>query len=182
MMGYDDGARRFLLSNCEIPITINCDNRQSAIAQIALMDESGIILLIVQINNPHTNAGAAETRAIASAVAAAQNNSKIRGEPGLPALSEMTIPCIGIIGTQPYFYKVPVMDMLSRCIAAGTGIPTQVLKCPVITGSWSISEGMENAEFRFKALQYYESFKKSAEQCWSDMLGRGQQPAALQLA
>jgi len=173
IMSYDEGPRTFLLANCKLPFVMSYNSSLSASAQMVLMDESGLILLVVQTNSPYTEPSTAEARAIASAIAAYQNNNRIRAELGLCALDEMTIPCIAILGTHSYFYKVPVTRSLNDSAATGTPCgQTEVLRCSVVTGSWSVNEGLENVAYRLKALQYYESFKDLAQECWSHILER----------
>ena len=81
----------------------------------------------------------------------------------------MTIPCIGMIGTRPIFYLVPVTRELSEAVATVQYLPTPtvVKSCAVATESCSISEGMESVDFRQVALRHFAAFRTLAEAHWS---------------
>ena len=76
----------------------------------------------------------------------------------------MTIPCVVMVGTRPFFYKVPVTRQLWECV---TMVITQYLPPTVVTrcsppARRRASEDMEVPDYRraaLAALQYYDVFR-----------------------
>ncbi|KAM6489739.1 hypothetical protein JOM56_014762 [Amanita muscaria] len=75
-----------------------------------------MILLVVEVDKNLSNP---EPQVIAKAIATFQHNNRKRVGLGLPTFDIMTIPCITMVGTRPFFYKVPVTMQLSDCVANG---------------------------------------------------------------
>ncbi|KAG2053052.1 hypothetical protein BDR06DRAFT_886653 [Suillus hirtellus] len=96
---------------------------------------------------------------IAEAISAFQHNNHIRQSMGLPALVQMTLPCITMVGTCPAFYLVPVTDVLNNAVLNGTYPLSRTrvrrYKCEVV----GVNGGMESSAYRTRALQYYVAFR-----------------------
>jgi len=74
-------------------------------------------------------------------------------------------------GTRPLFYKVPVTQHLSDCVATGQ-FPTQktvVTRCGPPAPP-EAHEDMKSPDYRRIALRYYEAFRDLAEDCWAPFL------------
>jgi hypothetical protein len=124
---------------------------------VCVMTYNQSLLLLLQRDNN----GDPEPKVIAKAVAAFQENNKIRIKHGKESLEKMVIPCITLVGTFPVFYLVPVTEELNRGVEGGQypGIETVVLKhAPRVPGR--ISDGMKPVENRRKILQCLEAFKR----------------------
>ena len=130
-----------------------------------------IILLLVQRAKPAFGSNGPEPPILAGAIATFQYNNRSRAKMGLPTLDTMTIPCITVWGTRPLFYKVPVTQHLSDCVATGQS-PTQqtvVTRCGPPAPP-EAHEGMKSPDYRRIALCYYEAFRDLAEDCWAPFL------------
>jgi hypothetical protein len=128
-------------------------------------------LLLVQRKKLASGPSVPEPPLIAGAIAAFQSNNESRDKMGLPTLDTMVIPCITVEGTRPLFYKVPVTQHLSNCVATGQFPEEQtvVTRC----GPPAPSEahvGMESLDYRRTALRYYYTFCDSAKDCWAPFI------------
>jgi hypothetical protein len=128
-------------------------------------------LLLVQRKKPVLGPSGPEPPLIAGAIAVFQYNNQSRAKMGLPTLDTMVIPCIMVEGTRPLFYKVPVTQHLSDCVATGQFPEEQtvVTRC----GPPAPSEahvGMESLDYRRTALRYYYTFRDLAKDCWAHIL------------
>lgn len=96
----------------------------------------------------------------------------MRARYSLPRLDPMIIPCFSMIGIQPRFYMVPVTQRLSDEVAYGVPAtqPTIVPSCipPRWTGIYF--NAMVKPEYRQIALQYFETFRVSAKDRWSQFI------------
>ena len=162
-----------LLTLHGLPLTICGDNHRKAIPDICIMSNQPmpIILLLVQRAKPAFRSNGPEPPILAGTIATFQYNNRSRAKMGLPTLDTMTIPCITVWGTRPLFYKVPVTQHLSDCVATGQ-FPTQktvVTRCgpPALP---EVYGGMESPDYRHIALCYYEAFRDLAEDCWAPFL------------
>ena len=72
-----------------------------------------------------------EPQIVTEAIAAFQKNNWKHTDLNLPQLDMMTIPCIAMVGTQPFFYHIPVTQQLSHCVATGQfpSQPTVIRHC-----------------------------------------------------
>ena len=129
------------------------------------------ILLVVQEDKTAFSSSDPEPQIIAGAIATFQHNNRKRADLGLPQLDTMTIPCITMVGTRPFFYQIPVTQQLSDSVATGQfpPQPTVVRRCAP-PARRRASEGMEVPDYRRIALQYYDTFRGVAEDCWTKYL------------
>ena len=128
-----------------------------------------MVLLVVQGDKTVFSQADPEPRV--EAIASFQHNNRKRAELDLPLLDEMTIPCITMVGTRPFFYQVPVTKQLSNSVATGQ-FPLQstvVLRCS-LPAFRKASEGMEVPDYRHTALQYYDAFRVLAKDYWKAFL------------
>ena len=87
---------------------------------------------------------------------------------GLPQLDTMTIPCVTMVGTRPFFYQIPVTQQLSDCVATGQFPPQlTVVRCCVSPARRRAAEGIEVPDYRRIALQYCDAFRGVAKDCWT---------------
>jgi hypothetical protein len=131
-----------------------------------------MILLVAQENKANYSMYKSDSQVIAGAIAAFQHNNNQRsGRFRLPRLASMTIPCIAMIGTRPFFYKVPVTTQLSSAVADGK-YPEQptIVTCCAPPARHQAFEGMEVPDYRRTALQYYDAFRGLAKSCWTASL------------
>jgi hypothetical protein len=128
-----------------------------------------MIILVVQENaTDDFGTYVPEAQVIAEAIATFQHNNEKRLAFGAPPLSSMTIPCITMRGTLPFFYKVPVTMQLSTAVAAGQ-YPEQptIVRCCTVPGA---SKAMKEPDYRRTAVQYYDAFRRLAKSCWTAFL------------
>jgi hypothetical protein len=132
-----------------------------------------MVLLVLQTDktraNPTATTGQPEPRMIAGAIAAYQNNNRMREARGMPAIDRMTIPCISMSGTQPTFYLVPVSSELNIAVMSGRNpyTATNVTKCVTTFGPHGrFREGMETTEYRRLAFQRFIAFRGLAKEYW----------------
>jgi len=162
-----------LVPRYSLPLTICGNDNRKAMPDICLMSTQLVpmILLVVQRDKPVFGSSGPGPPVIARAIATFQYNNRSRAKKGLPTLDTMTIPCITLEGTRPLFYKVPVTQHLSDCVATGQ-FPTQqtvVTRCGP-PDSPEAHEGMKSPDYRRIALRYYEAFRDLAEDCWAPFL------------
>lgn len=170
---FDQQIGAVLCPLYRLPLTTFGDNNREAIPDMCLLSNQlqPLTLLLVQRDKPAFGSSGPEPPLIASAIATFQNNNRNRTKMGLATLDMMTIPCITIVGTRPLFYKVPITQHLSDCVATGQ-YPMQqtvVTRCgpPAPPEAY---EGMEFPDYRHTALRYYDAFRDLAEDCWALIL------------
>ena len=86
---------------------------------MCLVHLNSMILLIVQDAKTAFSSSNPEPQIIAEAIATFQHNNRKRADLDLLQLDTMTIPCITMVGTRPFFYQIPVAQQLSDCVATG---------------------------------------------------------------
>ena len=160
-----------LLTRYDIPFTICGDSHRSAKSDVCLVHLNSMILLVVQVDKMAFSSSDPEPQIIAEAIATFQHNNRKRVDLGLPQLDTMTIPCITMVGTRPFFYKIPVTQQLSD-VASGQFPPqlTVVRRCAP-PARRRVSEGMEVPDYRRIALQYYDAFRGVARDFWTYLDG-----------
>jgi hypothetical protein len=130
-----------------------------------------MILLVVQEDKTNQSGRKPEAQVIAQAIATFQYNNGKRIDLNLEPLESMIIPCITMVGTRPFFYKVPVTQQLSDAVATGQ-YPQQptIVSCSAPPARRRASEGMEIPDYRKIALQYYDAYRKLAKSFWSSFI------------
>jgi hypothetical protein len=158
LMDYDSisrtvGTRRNIdLIMCSV---ITC-------AQVDVCVESlnNTSLLLLQEDKTNESFKDPEPQVIAEAIAAFQENNRIRSKRFLNPLDMMIFPCITMRGTFPVFYLVPITKNLSDCIKEGKypERETTVLRhTPKVKRS---SDGMRPTENKKRILSCFESFRR----------------------
>jgi hypothetical protein len=178
VLGFDDVRgtmlrTRFDLELDGISLSI-CDDSCEAEMHVALVHSlSHMILMFVHLEKCTSvyDEDHPEPQLVAKAIAAFQRNNERRKGRALEPLDKMTIPCIAIVGTRPFFYKVPVTQQLSSGVELGTypPQPTVVTRCAP-PFPYRMAEGMVIPEYRRTALEYFNAFRAVAEKCWIDFL------------
>jgi hypothetical protein len=168
--GFDQ-IGTILRTRYEIPFTICGDSHRAARSDVCLVHLNSMILLVVQEDKTAFSSSDPEPQIIAEAIATFQHNNRKRVDLDLPQLDTMTIPCITMVGTRPFFYQIPVTQQLSNCVATGqfSSQPTVVRRCTP-PARRRASEGMEVPDYRRIALQYYDAFRGVAKDCWTTYL------------
>ena len=142
-----------------------CANETYAQTDVCILRKKGELLLLMQEDKRLTNFKDPEPQVIAEAIAAFQENNRIRHEDGLKKLDLMTIPCITMIGTYPTFYLISVSKELSNCIMTGQYPKTKTIILKFIPSiSRRSSDGMKPKKDRWKILQCFEAFKKFVDE------------------
>ena len=169
VMGFDQRGT-VLRSRYDIPFTI-CGESRAAKSDVCLVHLNSMILLVVQEDKTAFFSKDPEPQIIAEAIATFQHNNRKRTDLDLPQLDIMTIPCITMVGTRPFFYQIPVTQQLSSCVATGQfpSQPTVVTRCAP-PARRRASEGMEVPDYRRIALQYYDAFRGLVKDCWAPFL------------
>jgi hypothetical protein len=169
--GFDETGT-VLHTRYDIPFTICGDSHRAARSDVCLVHLNSMILLVVQEDKTAFSLSDPEPQVIAEAIATFQHNNCKRTDLGLPELDTMTIPCITMVGTRPFFYQIPVTQQLSNSVVSGQfpPQPTVVRRCAP-PARRRASEGMEVPEYRRTALQYYDAFRGVAKDCWTMFLG-----------
>lgn len=166
--GFDE-LDTILRSRYAIPF-ICCGEDRTAKSDICLVHLSSLILLVVQEDKTTLSSRNSEPLVIAQAIATFQHNNRKRMGLNLPLLDKMTIPCITLVGTRPFFYKVPVTQQLSNCVETGQYPSEQTVVTRCAPPARRRAEGMEVPDYRRVALQYYDAFRAMAKDCWTAFL------------
>ena len=168
--GFDQ-IGTILRTRYDIPFTICGDGHRAVKSDVCLVHLNSMILLVVQGDKTALSSRDPEPQIVAEAIATFQHNNRKRADLGLPQLDTMTIPCIIMVGTRPFFYQIPVTQQLSDCVVTGQfpPQPTVVRRCAP-PARRRASEGMEVPEYRRIALQYYDAFRGVAKDCWTKYL------------
>lgn len=154
------GNGRLIRTRHSIPLLI-AGGESKAQTDVCIVKKRNQILLLLQEDKTLESSKDPEPQVIAEAIAAFQENNKIRDYDGRAVLREMSLPCITMVGTSPVFYIVPVTGDLSENVIMGTypGTKTVVSRfVPVIPRR--VSDGMKPIENRKRILQCFELFKK----------------------
>jgi hypothetical protein len=162
-LGFEASGRLLRIRHA-IPLII-CGSTSLAQTDVSILRKRSGLILLVQEDKRQINIKDPEPQVIAEAIAAFQENNRIREESGLEGIDRMAFPCITMIGTFPRFYLVPVTKELSYCVIGGVypNDTTEVLKyTPRVPNK--TSDAMKNREDRKKILQCYESFKKFVDE------------------
>ncbi|KAF9487797.1 hypothetical protein BDN71DRAFT_578874 [Pleurotus eryngii] len=142
-----------------------CGETKHAKPDICIIDRSvNDVILLVQEDKRFYSGADADAQLIAEAIAAFQSNNVRRRRAGLEELDSKIIPGIIMVGTAPSFFKIPVTEQLSECVAQGQYPPTPT----IVTGhvpdlprpNRRFSEGMKPLDNRRVILQCYEAFKQ----------------------
>ena len=170
VIGFDEIGTIFR-TRYDIPFTIFGDGRRVARSDVCLVHLNSMILLVVQKDKTPYSSCDPEPQIIAEAIATFRHNNRKRADRGLPQLDAMTIPCITMVGTRPFFYQIPVTQQLSDAVATGQfpSQPTVVRRCAPPARRRTF-EGMEVPDYRRTALQYYDAFRGVVKDCWTAFL------------
>ena len=163
-MGYvGRSAGRVLRSRKDIPL-FTCGKWRHAKTDVCIMDNDGILLLVLQEDKQHLELGDPRPPLIAEAIAAVQHNNHVRDLLGLAPLDMKVMAGITMTGTSPAFFKVPVTSELIQAIQRGQypARPTTVaLHRPDIPRpAHRLREGMRPLDNRLSMLACFEAFKQ----------------------
>ncbi|KAJ6594474.1 hypothetical protein B0H19DRAFT_1009475 [Mycena capillaripes] len=147
-----------------MPLIIRGDASKTALPALSLLHRTRIPLVLLLVVEENTI-----EYVLCDAIAAFQFNNPTRIERGLPPLECMTIPCIGMDGTRPTFYLVPVTRELSNAVIGG-GRPEAETVVEVCSTPVDHGEGMEDTRYRELALQCMLAFKELAKTHWDTIL------------
>ncbi|TEB23377.1 hypothetical protein FA13DRAFT_1420359 [Coprinellus micaceus] len=163
-LGYEPRGRT-LRTRKDLPFII-CGESRHAKADVCLIDEQDIVLLVQEGKRQTSPGEDPEPQLIAAAVAAFTLNIRNRVENlGIPPLPSKLFAGISLTGTAPVFYKINVTAELVTAISGG-GYPETLTvvyaHLPVVPRRphrrWG--EGMKPLDNRRVILSCYEAFKR----------------------
>lgn len=126
ILGYETDET--VIRTCKSLNMLMCSEDVSTKADVCLLDEKFLVLLVVQEDKNHISPMDPEAQLIAEAIAAFQENNNRRGQwLYLNPLQVQIIPGITMIGTFPTFYKITVTSELSACVEQGQYPATQTV-------------------------------------------------------
>jgi hypothetical protein len=166
-----DERGTILCTRYVIPFTVCGDSSKATKTDICLVHLNSMILLVVQEDKTSQSLLKPEAQVIAEAIATFQHNNEKRFSIGLQPLDLMTIPCITMVETRPFFYRVPVIRQLSDAVATGQyPLDPTIVTCCARPARRREIEGMDVPDYRQIALQYYDAFRGLARSCWTQFL------------
>jgi len=159
---YESLSRCVVLQQ-QMPLFI-CGESRDATADVCIMDMSEI-LMVVQEDKRHMDAGEPQPQLIAEAIAAFQfNNYKRTRILNEPALVSKVIAGITMLGTAPTFFKIPVTQDLVSAVELGRYPPTPTVVTmhvpDVPRPTYLVAEGMEPLDNREIIFACFEAFKQ----------------------
>ncbi|KAI5984686.1 hypothetical protein EDD15DRAFT_1724101 [Pisolithus albus] len=162
-MGYAmRAARRDLRRRKTIPFFI-CGEWKDAKADVCIMDGYEV-LLVVQEDKRHMQVADPNAQLIAAAIAAVQNNNRMRSMVGSDVLGFKEMAGIIMLGTHPTFFKIPVTKELIQAVQRGQfpSTPTVVsMHVPTLPRpAECFREGMQPLDNRRIIIAYFEAFKQ----------------------
>ncbi|KAF8067567.1 hypothetical protein FPV67DRAFT_1141351 [Lyophyllum atratum] len=171
LLGFNE-RQTTVVTRYIIPLTICGDENRVAETDVCLLYRPRLALLVL-LQDKTIFKISPEAEVVGEAIAAFQSNNAKREASGLPPLDAMIVPCITMTGTRPTFYLVPVTQSLSDAVILGQypATQTRVLRCVTTRAhAPTISEGMENLEYRRLALKRLLAFKTLAKSHWEQFL------------
>ncbi|KAF8265711.1 hypothetical protein EI94DRAFT_1787330 [Lactarius quietus] len=157
--GYNKSVRK----RKDISLVI-CGKIKNAQANVCVIDEEGILLLVQEASGSESIPSDPEARFISKAiVAVTANNLTRRGSLNLPPLDSHIAPGIVTKCTAPIFYKIPATETFVASVKDGTYPPnatTVYAHVPKIprTNCRQI-EGMQLLDNKLAFLSCFEAFK-----------------------
>ncbi|KAF8590122.1 hypothetical protein K439DRAFT_1644792 [Ramaria rubella] len=124
----------------------------TAQTDVCIIDMSNTLLLLVQEDKRDENPKDPEPQVIAEAIAAFQENNKIRVDYDVDELDRMIIPCITMIGTFPIFYLVTVTRELSECVMTAQYPSSKTIVLKHVPNVRRKSDGMKPVGSRRKDI------------------------------
>lgn len=163
MMGYATrAAHRDLRSRKAIDFFI-CGEWKDAKADVCIMDGYKV-LLVVQEDKCHMQVVDPNAQLVAAAIAAVQNNNRMRSIVGSDVLDFKEMAGIIMIGTHPTFFKIPVTKELIQAVQRGQfpSMPTVVsMHLPTLPRpAERVREGMRPLDNRRIIIACFEAFKQ----------------------
>ncbi|KAG1881176.1 hypothetical protein F4604DRAFT_467396 [Suillus subluteus] len=164
-LGYTK-RRRVPRTRKVIPFVVCSEDRQAE-TDVCIIDENGILLLVMQEDKRHMDSsyGDPEPQLIAEAIAAFAANNQTRQQIlGQHPLDSKVMAGITMRGTTPIFYKIEVTAALVTAVAGGvypealTTVYAHIPNVPRPDRRWR--EGMEPLDSRAVIISCYEAFKK----------------------
>jgi hypothetical protein len=114
--GFDQ-IGTILRTRYDIPFTICGDSHQAARSDVCLVHLNSMILLVVQEDKTAFSSSDPEPQIVAEAIATFQHNNRKRADLDLPQLDTMTIPCITMVGTRPFFFTKSQLPSSSATVS-----------------------------------------------------------------
>ncbi|KAK0199857.1 hypothetical protein DFS33DRAFT_201161 [Desarmillaria ectypa] len=152
--GYT-GYTRVARSHMDTPLLI-CGEWRNAQTDVCILDrqQNDIVLLHASESGEPLNP---EAHLVAEAIAAFDQNNRIRGAASIDA---KVVPGIIMVDTSPTFFKIPVTFALVHSVRHGLFPPEPTIisaHVPVIPRPYR--KGMKSLDTRVAILQCYEAFK-----------------------
>ncbi|KAI5984678.1 hypothetical protein EDD15DRAFT_1723430 [Pisolithus albus] len=162
-MGYATRAAHRHLRSRKTILFFICGEYKDAKADVCIMDDYEV-LLVVQEDRRHMEVADPNARLIAAAIAAVQNNNRMRSMVGSDVLDFKEMPGIIMLGTHPTFFKIPVTEELLQAVQTGQFPPTPTvvsMHVPTLPRpAERFREGMQPLDNRRIIIAYFEAFKQ----------------------
>ncbi|KAI5983897.1 hypothetical protein EDD15DRAFT_2178197 [Pisolithus albus] len=132
-------------------------------ADVCIMDDYEV-LLVVREDRRHMEVADPNARLIAAAIAAVQNNNRMRSMVGSDVLGFKEMAGIIMLGTHLTFFKIPVTEELLQAVQTGQFPPTPTvvsMHVPTLPRpAERFREGMQPLDNRRIIIAYFEAFKQ----------------------
>jgi hypothetical protein len=134
----------------------------NAETDVCVLGKNDGSLLFLQENKTLCSRKDPEPQVIAEAIAAFQENNRLRFRMGSSAINNMIIPCVSMVGTHPTFYLVTVTEELSKCVKEAIYPPETTTVFRHIPDIYI--EGMRPIHDRRKIIKCYTAFKRFVDE------------------
>ncbi|KAJ7160967.1 hypothetical protein C8R46DRAFT_955893 [Mycena filopes] len=151
---------RVIRTRKNIPLVI-CGEKRHAKTDVCIIDDDGMLLLVVQEDKRRNPV----PQLVAEAIATFYSNNLTREQTfGVPPLPSKVVPGITMKGTSPIFFKVPVSQELVTAVIGGVYPATEtVVQAHVPTiprPARRLTEGKKPQDNRLIIMSCYEAFKQ----------------------
>lgn len=157
---YDD-EDSIVFTQRTIPF-LTCGKNSVAQIDVCVIDEDGMIMLLLQEDKRLTNMNDPEAQVIAAAIATyAFNNRKRERDLNLPGHKAIILPCLTMTGSTPVFYQILISGSLLKAVQTGTYPETETRVHRFIPAlPRGNSEGMRPLANRLEILRCLGAFKR----------------------
>jgi len=141
-----------------------CGSNTSAKPDVCIETSVQTIKLLVQEDKSYRMCDNSdpEPQVIAEAIAAFQENNRIRRKLDLPLESSQRVPCITMAGSYPTFYLFTVTSELADAVKTGEEptMETKIYRYKIPTRITPVGDTMLDNQARLEVFQCYHAFRK----------------------
>ena len=129
---------------------------------VCVQDADSELIFLVQEDKAHMKHNPPEPQLVTEAIAAFQTNNAIRAiKQRVDPLDSQVFPCIVMIGTFPWFYKIKVTTELDQCVQTRMCPATRtIIDCHIPHVPGLPKDGMRPLNNHIHILWCYEGFKQ----------------------